>query len=151
MIVKTERDTATAASPETAVDLSEALGGSDRDEAEPAKVETEKVFHFIPSPPERPSQRKPVAGGRDWSAAIDLINEASEAVRLAEERTVSAEQYSEKLTQFYKEQLKVVEGKLAAAERRADAAELRASEAEEWLARLHDAIVTGFRGALESR
>jgi hypothetical protein len=28
---------------------------------------------------------------------------------------------------------------------------LRATEAEEWLGRLHDAIVTGFKGVVESR
>lgn len=122
---------------------------------EPASVETandaaDKVFHFLPAAIERPPEKR-VAGGRDWGAALDLITEAAEAVRLAEDRTVAAEQYNHQLTQFYKDQIKATEAKIAAAEKRAEAAELRAVEAEEWLGRLHDAIVTGFKGVVEPR
>lgn len=114
------------------------------------KGPADKVFHFLPAAIERPPEKR-AAGGRDWGAALDLIAEAAEAVRLAEDRTVAAEQYNQQLTQFYKDQSKVAEAKIAAAEKRAEAAELRAAEAEEWLGRLHDAIVTGFKGVVESR
>ena len=117
---------------------------------QPGKDPADKVFHFLPAAIERP-QEKRAAAGRDWGAALDLITEAAEAVRLAEDRTVAAEQYNQQLTQFYKEQSKAAEAKLAAAEKRAEAAELRAAEAEEWLGRLHDAIVTGFKGVVEPR
>jgi hypothetical protein len=86
---------------------------------------------------------------RDWSSAIDLVNEACEAVRLAEERASTAERYSQQLNQYYAEQVKGLELRLQTAEKRAEAANARAAEAEEWLIRFHDAIVTGFKGVLE--
>jgi hypothetical protein len=88
---------------------------------------------------------------RDWSSAIDLVNEACEAVRLAEERAATAERYSQQLNQYYSEQVKGLELRLQTAEKRADAANARAGEAEEWLIRFHDAIVSGFKGVLEQR
>ncbi len=119
--------------------------------AEPAKGPPDKVFHFLPSATERQPEKRAVPGGRDWAAALDLITEASEAVRLAEDRTIAAEQYNQQLTQFFKDQGKATEAKIAAAEKRAELAELRAAEAEEWLARLHDAIVGGFKGVVAPR
>jgi hypothetical protein len=86
---------------------------------------------------------------RDWSSAIDLVNEACEAVRLAEERASTAERYSQQLNQYYAEQVKGLELRLQTAEKRAEAANARAAEAEEWLIRFHDAIVTGFKGVLD--
>lgn len=86
---------------------------------------------------------------RDWSSAIDLVNEACEAVRLAEERAATAERYSQQLNQYYAEQVKGLELRLQTAEKRADAANGRAAEAEEWLVRFHDAIVNGFKGVLD--
>ena len=94
---------------------------------------------------ERPLQK------RDWSSAIDLVNEACEAVRLAEERASTAERYSQQLNQYYAEQVKGLELRLQTAEKRAEAANARAAEAEEWLVRFHDAIVGGFKGVLEPR
>jgi hypothetical protein len=88
---------------------------------------------------------------RDWSSAIDLVNEACEAVRLAEERASTAERYSHQLNQYYAEQVRALEVRLQTAEKRADAANARAAEAEEWLIRFHDAIVNGFKGVLDSR
>ena len=94
---------------------------------------------------DRPPQK------RDWSSAIDLVNEACEAVRLAEERASTAERYSQQLNQYYAEQVKGLELRLQTAERRAEAANQRAAEAEEWLVRFHDSIVTGFKGVLDAR
>ena len=88
---------------------------------------------------------------RDWSSAIDLVNEACEAVRLAEERASTAERYSQQLNQYYAEQVKGLELRLQTAEKRAEAANARAAEAEEWLIRFHDAIVSGFKGVLDAR
>ena len=82
---------------------------------------------------------------RDWSSAIDLVNEAFEAIRLADERAVAAENYHQQLIQHHKEQVRNLEGRIAASEKRADGAETRLKEAEAWLARFHDTIVDGFQ------
>jgi hypothetical protein len=122
-----------------------------------ASTEAEKVLRLVlsgagggaaggePGREEKPLQK------RDWSSAIDLVNEACEAVRLAEERASTAERYSQQLNQYYAEQVKGLELRLQTAEKRAEAANARAAEAEEWLVRFHDAIVGGFKGVLEQR
>lgn len=112
-------------------------------DGEPMAPNREKVFHFQPRP-EAPAEAAGLVGSRDWGAAIDLIKEASEAVRWAEERAQSAEDYSRQLAAFHKEQLKGAEQRIANAEKRAEAALQRAAEAEAWLTRFHDAIIEGF-------
>ena len=118
--------------------------------AEVTNDSAEKVFRFLPNTIERQPDKR-AAEGRDWGAALDLITEAAEAVRLAEDRTVAAKQYNHQLAQFYNDQIKAAEAKLAASEKRAEVAEARAVEAEGWLVRLHDAIVTGFKGVISSK
>jgi hypothetical protein len=116
-----------------------------------ASTEAEKVLRLVlsgagggePGREDKPLQK------RDWSSAIDLVNEACEAVRLAEERASTAERYSQQLNQYYAEQVRGLELRLQTAEKRAEAANARATEAEEWLIRFHDAIVSGFKGVLE--
>jgi hypothetical protein len=122
-----------------------------------ASTEAEKVLRLVlsgaggataggePGRDDKPLQK------RDWSSAIDLVNEACEAVRLAEERASTAERYSQQLNQYYAEQVRGLELRLQTAEKRAEAANARAAEAEEWLIRFHDAIVSGFKGVLEQR
>ncbi len=99
------------------------------------------------------SQGEPSAptGDRDWSSALDLIHEATAAIRISEERSGDLEQELERVTAQAQERARLLEAQVAAAERRTEKAEertrmaeKRASEAEAWLARLHDAIVTGF-------
>ena len=88
---------------------------------------------------------------RDWSAALDLVREASEAIRIRDERAtemeiehrLDAERASEEIRSL-QEQLDETELRLAETEARARTAEARASEAEAWLAKMHDAIVTSF-------
>ena len=110
-----------------------------------------KVFPFSapykPWPPQSASERAspPTNHQRDWSAALDLVNEAYEAIRIAEERAAAAEDYSKQLTQYHSEQLRVADARLAAAEKRAEAAEARARESEDWLVKFHDAILDGFQ------
>ena len=85
------------------------------------------------------------AGGRrDWSASLDLIHEATEAIRISEERSSELEQELERTAARALERAETLEAQLAAAQNRAELAERRAAEAEEWLARLHDAVVAGF-------
>ena len=88
---------------------------------------------------------------REWSAAVDLIQEASEAIRIGEQRTAELEdqlahmaaQASEEMRRL-NQQIALGEQKLVRAEERARLAESRASDAEAWLVRLHDAAVTAF-------
>jgi cobalamin biosynthesis Mg chelatase CobN len=81
---------------------------------------------------------------RDWAAAVDLISEAAEAVRLADERAQAAEKYSQELADYYSEQVKSAETKIAVLESRLKGSDARVRDAEEWLARFHDAIMAGF-------
>lgn len=90
-----------------------------------------------------------VPAGRDWASAIELINEAAEAVRLADERAVAAERYSQELAQYYTEQAKAAELKIAGLEKRLEVTEAKARDAEEWLVRFHDAIMSGFGNLLK--
>ncbi|ALN73904.1 MULTISPECIES: hypothetical protein [unclassified Aureimonas] len=88
---------------------------------------------------------------RDWSAALDLVREASEAIRIRDERTtemeiehrLDAERAAEEIRSL-QEQLDETEVRLAESEARARRAEARASEAEAWLAKMHDAIIGSF-------
>ncbi|GJD36902.1 hypothetical protein [Methylobacterium aerolatum] len=89
---------------------------------------------------------------RDFKSAIDLIKEASEAIRFAEERSAELEQQLHQVSGRAAEQVKALEIQVAALERRlmkseerARAAEVRANDAETWLSRLHDTIITSFR------
>ena len=91
------------------------------------------------------------SGDRDWSSSLDLIHEATEAIRISEERAADLEQELERVTAQAQERARLLEAQVAAAERRTEKAEertrmaeKRASEAEAWLARLHNAIVAGF-------
>lgn len=115
----------------------------DKPENDAAPGAREKVFQFQ-ARTEPTADVPPPAERRDWGAAIDLINEASNAVRWAEERAQTAEDYPKQLAAFHKEQIKAAEQRATAAEKRAEAALLRAAEAEAWLTRFHDAIVEGF-------
>lgn len=85
------------------------------------------------------------AAKRDWSSALDLINEAFEAIRIADERALAADDYREQLEQHHRDQLKTLESRLFTADKRVEIAEARAKEAEVWLAKFHDTIVDGFQ------
>lgn len=94
---------------------------------------------------EEPAQR------RDWSSALDLVQEACEAIRISEERVQDLERQGQQASLQAREDIKALQLQIQAGERRAQAAEARATkaearalEAESWLARLHDAIVMGF-------
>ncbi|WP_375408706.1 hypothetical protein [uncultured Methylobacterium sp.] len=102
---------------------------------------------------QRSIQGEPPAptGDRDWSSSLDLIHEATEAIRISEERAADLEQELDRVTAQGQERARLLEAQVAAAERRTEKAEertrmaeKRASEAEAWLVRLHDAIVAGF-------
>jgi hypothetical protein len=91
------------------------------------------------------------AGKRDWSSALDLVTEAFEAIRLADERAAAAEEYQADLVQRHADQVRAMEGRLTVAERRADVAENRAKVAEGWLSKFHDTIIDEFQRTFVSR
>lgn len=132
----------------SAVEIGMALRSSvdDRDEGASASPRTENGFTLVP---------QPEGAKRDWSAALDLIREASEAIKIRDERAtemeiehrLDAERASEEIRSL-QEQLDESEMRLVETEARLRAAEMRASEAEVWLARMHDSIVTSFGRAL---
>jgi hypothetical protein len=99
-----------------------------------------------------PSPQGDITPVRDFKSAIDLIKEASEAIRFAEERSAELEQQLHQVSSRAAEQVKALEIQVSALERRllkseerARAAEVRANDAETWLSRLHDTIITSFR------
>lgn len=94
---------------------------------------------------------------RDWSSALDLVQEASEAIRIRDERIAEIERESMQFALQTREELKLYQAQLQAAQRqiqqsdaRAEKAEARAADAETWLARLDEAIKSGFGPVLGS-
>ena len=81
---------------------------------------------------------------RNWSSTLDLIHEATTAIRISEERSAELEVELQRTVTQAMERERFLEQKVSAAEARADLAETRAREAEVWLSRLHDAVVAGF-------
>lgn len=81
---------------------------------------------------------------RDWSAALNIVNDCFEAIRDAEDRAIAADAQRAQLAQRLDEQAKAFEARIAAANKRADVAEARLRESEEWLVRFHDTIMNGF-------
>lgn len=113
----------------------------------PTKDAAAAAIRIVSPKPKAPPAAVPP--GRDWASAIELINEAAEAVRLADERANAAERYSQELAQYYTEQAKAAELKIAGLEKRLEVTEAKAREAEEWLIRFHDAIMSGFGSLLK--
>lgn len=91
----------------------------------------------------------PPAASRDWSAALDLIRETGDAIKLAEDRANELQAKLDDVTAQAGHEIRQLEQKLASAaqlalkaEDRMRLAEQRAKEAEAWLARLYDAVMT---------
>ncbi|SDO09553.1 hypothetical protein SAMN05192530_103283 [Aureimonas jatrophae] len=103
------------------------------------------------------NEERDAVSKRDWSAALDLVREASEAIRIRDERAtemeiehrLDAERASDEIRTL-QEQIEETELRLAETEGRLRVAEARAAEAEAWLARMHDAIVTSFSRVVSS-
>jgi hypothetical protein len=126
-----------------------------RDEQDTALTGLDKVRRFAMTPPPRDAAPEPpcererdAPGRRDWSAALDLVHNAAEAIRVTEERAEAMESRAQTLAERATEELQAAALRIQAAEARAKAAEARAQEAEArakdaeaWLARLHDVII----------
>ncbi|WP_156386687.1 hypothetical protein [Aureimonas sp. Leaf454] len=91
------------------------------------------------------------APSRDWTAALALVQEAAEAIRLGEERIEELRREADEQAEQHHADLKALHAQLVGAQReieaanhRARAAEQKAREAIEWLSKLDDAIRTHF-------
>jgi len=109
------------------------------------------AFATIDGPTEGVAPAPAPAPAREWASAVDLIREASEAIRVGEERAAELEaQLAQVVAQADLEirrlEQEVATGvqNLARSEERVRLAEARAAEAEDWLVRLHDAAVEAF-------
>lgn len=97
---------------------------------------------------------EPVRGARrraavDWSAALDAVEEAADAMNSTEHHAKEIEQRGVALAERALAELKNAEARVRTAEDAARAAEARAAQAEErlreaedWLERIQDAIET---------
>lgn len=101
----------------------------------------------------QPVAATPAAPRRDWAAALTLVQEAAEAIRLSEERVEELRREADVQVQQHHADLTALHGQLLAAQReieaanqRARAAEQRAAEANDWLTRLDDAISANLGG-----
>jgi hypothetical protein len=131
------------------------------DDAEPAGLAvvsapptSDRVVEFSPSAKDKLTQIAAdgaASGKRDWSSALDLVSEAFEAIRMADERAAASEDYQAELVQRHADHVKVMETRVAAAEKRADAAEARARTAEGWLSKFHDTIIDEFQRTFAMR
>lgn len=139
-------DVARRAQAEPEVD---AMFARSADRLEPPRSlsELEKIFRLPPPPREddpptsrERTERHPGFTARDISHAIDLVHEAAQSIRAAEERARDGESRTQALLQRAAEELKsadaraqLAEARARAAEARAQDAENRAKEAENWL------------------
>ncbi len=120
----------------------------------PAAPSSDRVVEFSSSMKDKLLQNAAEgtgSGKRDWSSALDLVSEAFEAIRMADERAAASEEYQAELVQRHADHVKVLETRIAAAEKRADAAETRAKAAEGWLSKFHDTIIGEFQRTFASR
>ena len=107
-------------------------------------VDRDKILRLALAPKPKPVavDRKPSAD--DLATTLDIVQRASEAMRVSEERTSALETRIRHLVDRATEELNAAEGRVKAAEARAKEAEARAEIAEDWLTRIHDAIAEQF-------
>jgi hypothetical protein len=126
----------------------------EREPAVPATLDTDRVIDFSSSMKDKLLQgaaEGAASGKRDWSSALDLVTEAFEAIRMADERAAASEEYQTELVQRHADHVRVLESRIAAAEKRAETAEVRAKVAEGWLAKFHDTIIDEFQRTYSAR
>ena len=99
----------------------------------------DKVLRLALAPKDGTADRKDPAR-LDFSAAIETVRDAAEAIKAAEHRADEVEARARAAAQCAVEKLKAAEARIQALEARVKAAEARAQDAEEWLARVHEAI-----------
>ena len=111
----------------------------------------EKVLRFsMPGRQSEPEVARDKLSGfsaRDIAVAMDLVHQAAQSIRLAEDRAREGEARTQALLHRATEELRNAEARLLAAETRARAAEIRAEdsdtrarEAENWLRQIFATI-----------
>lgn len=129
-----------------------------RSDVLPGAEVLEKVLRF--SMPVRSSDqevsRDKLSGlsARDIAVAMDLVHQAAQSLRVAEERAREGEARTQALLHRATEELRTYEAQLVATETRARAAEIRAEdsdaralEAETWLRQIFETISEELPGA----
>ncbi|MDP3407638.1 hypothetical protein [Bosea sp. (in: a-proteobacteria)] len=124
------------------------LNASDKVTAFPAAAAPQEAARYAPAAPVA------ITPQRDWPSALALIEETSEAIRIADLRYAQLEERLQQTIAQAAVNMRELETQIANAnemlwrsEERARHAEARALEAEGWLARLHDAVTTSFSQA----
>jgi hypothetical protein len=144
--------------------------GDEAREARDSIAHLDRLLRVAMAPDERGGDRpaEGLRGGRgglteyDFAAAVDLVGQASQAMREAQERAEETEARSKALLDRVTEQLNAAEARIKQAETRARIAEAREKEAEqrvkdaeqrekeaegrarkaeEWLTRIHDSVI----------
>lgn len=111
----------------------------------------ERVLRFslqaTEATPDAARDRSGMLTGRDIAQALDLVHEAAQNIRAAEERARDGEARTQALLQRATEELRqaearvqAAEGRTRAAEARAQESETRAKEAENWLRQIFATI-----------
>jgi hypothetical protein len=107
----------------------------------------DKILRFSEADAERVEDR-PVPEKHHLASALNIVYQAAEAARATEEHSRQVESRAQALIQraiadveAAEARIKAAEARAAAAESRAESAEARAREAEDWLNRIHTAIV----------
>ncbi|WP_375458212.1 hypothetical protein [uncultured Enterovirga sp.] len=111
----------------------------------------DKILRFSPTSRDAEQdgsrERGPGFSARDIAQAIDLVHEAAQSIRVAEDRARDGEARTQALLQRATEELKSAEARVQAAEARARTAETRSQEAEarlreaeDWLRQVFSAI-----------
>lgn len=130
----------------------EVVSGAPRQESERGNYNgLDKVLRLALNPKDPNVDNRPERLNlpkRDLAAALDLVHQAAESIRVTENRAQDMEARTRALADRATEELRLAESRIQAAEARARAfeeralqAEARAQEAEEWLKRIHDVIV----------
>ncbi len=113
-----------------------------------ARGDGARVLSLTAAQPERGADPKRTEADRlprrDYSAALNLIGEAQETLRLTEERTQELEAQIQEMAQLHREELARAQTQITQLEHRAKLAERRADDAEGWLDRMNQAITTAF-------
>jgi hypothetical protein len=111
----------------------------------PPETEEPPVAAVQPdSEPEKGDGKEPSQPQRDWGTALDMLHEAFEAVRIAENHNQQLEAAAEEARRMHRAESLAFQERIAALESRIVLAETRATEAESWLERFHTAVVEGF-------
>ena len=122
-----------------------------RAEASPAVESLDKVLRFSPGTrdagQDAARERAGALSARDITQAIDLVHEAAQSIKAAEDRVREGDARTQALLERATEELKNAEARVQAAEARARTAEGRAQdadtrlrEAEGWLRQVFSAI-----------